>query len=281
VSTPFRIPFLFTRRNVQPPAELYVQQDDALIVDIWTTTGVNFEARARILTATGQIASLRTPILATGSVGFLQRFTLPLPEGCLLGASLYETINTDPYGTIFARLHLGTGLTVTPFTAQLLAADFVSGNYGPTYPTGRIVHPLEGPGFLHTIVGATPAAGAEISETAPLFVARRLRHITALLTTSAAPGNRTPSIQIQGAVGVGVFRSQFAFTNAQPPSTTQRYSLFPGAALSSFGGANSLSLPDHAFSAPLTWGTATNGLAATDTWTTVRYEVQDYLLADG
>lgn len=77
--------------------------------------------------------------------------------------------------------------------------------------------PSDGRGFLRTVTGANPAAGAEVLETVPAGVWWRLIAFSAVLVASAAVANRVP--RLVGDRGAATARSFFIQDDGTNPIT--------------------------------------------------------------
>jgi hypothetical protein len=275
-----RLPFLFTRRNVQPTTGLFVPEASVIQTQIYSTINNAYELRGRLLDSTGQIVYLRHPIQTLGSNGFAFISTFQLPEGFLQAAYLLDTsvLGNLRYGDAFGRIHLGVGNPSTNFAAQLLAADWITARYGPSFPAGRIIHPIETPGRIKQVIGSTPPAGSNFNEVTPLNVKRQLSSLTFVLQTSAAAGNRTINIGFQGD-GTN-YDNVFTFPTLQAPSTTIRYNLFTGANVTNAGTTTTMPLAGHLWEHLFAFNSLAGGLDVADQFSGVAYIVQDHFETD-
>lgn len=87
-----------------------------------------------------------------------------------------------------------------------VVGGYLSDDYSPSFPYGKIEGPLEGSGALRSILGSDPAAGVEISETVPTGARWRLRAMRAVLTTDITIASRYPEIVVDDGTTV-FFRS--------------------------------------------------------------------------
>ena len=87
-----------------------------------------------------------------------------------------------------ARVQRSTG---SPLLAlQDIVGGYVSDDFTPSFPYGKIEGPLEGQGMIRSITGTDPAAGAEISESVPAGARWILRGFVATLVTSGDVATR-------------------------------------------------------------------------------------------
>jgi len=89
-------------------------------------------------------------------------------------------------GECYVRVALRMGGVLV----DILTSGYVSDERGLWWPGGPLEHSLEGPGFLRSVLGTDPAAGAEISETVPTNTRWRLLAAIVTLVTDATVANR-------------------------------------------------------------------------------------------
>jgi hypothetical protein len=183
-----------TASEVQPPTPLYLQTEDSLLLLLSSPILQTYAGLALILRwlrPDGEVVSIRKPVSGAGSNAQLA-FTLG--EGFLLSATLSGLPTAPTYpGSTFATLVVQRDTPEAAIYSWVLFADYVTISHFPSWPFGRNVLSQEGPGRLRSIVGSTPAAGAEINEVVPSNVRWRLMAIRFLFTTSATVINRRVS----------------------------------------------------------------------------------------
>jgi hypothetical protein len=139
----------------------------------------------------------------------------------------------------------------------------------------------EGPGLIRSITGATPAAGAEISETVPAGARWELLAFHTSFVTSAGVANRNPRLIIDDGTNIYA-RSATATTIAASLSPTLSFAQGYGAPTSTASGEFQLSLP---IGLRLTAGhrlrTATISLQAADQYSAIQYLVREWRGLDG
>ncbi len=197
-------------KGVQPPAALFVTPDDALQLAIRNSlAGVSVQVVARVLRPRGDVTLVQYTF-APGTTRAVQITSQPLTYGYLISAVVYAIGATIPRrGQTYASLAvvkppIGGFLAATPLGGDYLtASNFVS------WPYGRVINPTEGPGVLLSITPATPAAGAEWSQTVPTGARWRIRGIRMNFVTSAAVATRQPQLLIADAgAGTVLFFNQ-------------------------------------------------------------------------
>lgn len=215
----------FARRNVSPPARHYVTQDDAVrFVCLNLALEIRLRLSVRVLRPTGEILMLsEDPVLPAGTDPLL--VTLQQGEGFLLSAAARTRTNSVRRGDVWSEIQLVRPIIGAQEAIHLLAADYIYGRLGPSWPEGGIHSSVAGPGRLVGQAQADPAAGAELVFTVP--GTRRWRFVAAYfeLTTSAAGGDRRVNLQVRDEVPLRV--SQFQGISTQPISTTHGYTLAP------------------------------------------------------
>jgi len=237
----------FKFQDISPPSPLYVQRDDVLQL-VGTTQlagGDILNVTARILLPlpqqTGQpgdppIDLSKAEVEGGQPIITIQR-ALPLPtpnvsvtlkiqlaEGYLLSVEAVGTSTSNRGLTFCAAAIIRNAVTAFNSPSETLFADYVFFTWGPTWPGGRILGSIEGPGFLSVQGITAPAAGADFTTTVPAGMRWRPITFSAVLTTSAVAANRQPEIIITNGVNTiwqcGVQASIVASTAASVTGTT-------------------------------------------------------------
>lgn len=168
--------------------------------------------------------TIQAPTIAQIVNGTITAGTAALPACQQLEIRLNVTTTGTATGTlqIFLEDSTDNGLTWN----DLVATNTVT--FGAAVSTQRfpLLANTDGPGLIRSITGATPGAGAEVSETVPAGARWSLLSIIWTLTTSATVANRFPDITIDDGAAV-YFR--VGPTIAAPASSTQIYNAFQGA----------------------------------------------------
>lgn len=125
-----------------------------------------------------------------------------LAEGWLLGLTVRATAGSPPAGSTWVLLELVRGSGSQAQLVQTLGYGFVTANKPYAWPLSANTDPFDGAGHLRLIVGATPAAGAEISETVPTGAQWELISFEADLTTAVAVANRVPVFTIDDGANI-------------------------------------------------------------------------------
>jgi hypothetical protein len=221
----------FAVLNVPPPAELYVDDDDALVVQAASSqTAEAVTVNVRLLLPDGRLEDNQF-IVRPANTRAVTRVVFPLSQGFMLSASAVAAV-AFTRGQTFARIYLQRGASGSGQPGQSLFADYVTTQVAAAYPNGRLLSPTEGPGYVYTIASSVPGAGNDWSLGVPVNARWRIRAIQATLVTSAAVANRQVSIQVINAAGVSM---KGGALTAQAASLTVSYT---GMGIAPFVAAN-------------------------------------------
>jgi len=261
----------FITGNIPAPTGLYVTDNDFLrIVSQTTLNSQPFTVSYRLIVADSGDISVGQTLFTPPSDGSVQVFNIPLTEGFLLGVSITSAAGaSNPRGSCFISLQLGTGSTASPQAVQILCQDYISLNYGIAWPGGAIRNSLDPHGLITFFTAANPGAGADFSFAVTPAMRFKLLALTAQLTTSAAAGNRSPALRLRSGVTDIV---RFGPNGVQAPSTSVFWTMTPGAAQPAVtGGVGGIIAPDEVWlsnaNGPKTLLSSTSGLDAADVWT--------------
>ena len=268
----------FETSGFAPPTALYVQPEDFLNIYINADTLLlnSFSVNVRMLLPSGQIVigqySIPTVAAGTGN-----NYSLSLPECFLLSVSV-DFMNTSLFtGRAWASIRLGRIKAVFAQTGQLLAAGYVTPNYSVAFPGSNVTSVGAGAGWIHSITGSTPGAGADISETVPAGIRWRIISFVATLVTSVAVANRAPILQITD----GTHTTYYGATpTIQGAGVSWAYTFGPGMQqIAGTQGVTGLPCPDGL---KLGGGsqikTLTNSLQAADQWSAPQYVVEQWVM---
>lgn len=212
-------PVTFTRRNLQPPSELYITPDDLVSV----TANSSFPAmvltvQSRILDLSGVVRhssqAMRPPSDRT-RIGV----ELLLGEGFLLGLAFILEVAGVRRGQCFVTAAVNSsragGVPVIPLVSGYLDDNSLLG-----WPPYSLRSQAEEPGLMRTIVGTNPAAGAEISESVPTDARWRLVGTRFQLVTDGTVINRRVQVSIDDGVNVQLHTGA---TDVQVAGETKTY----------------------------------------------------------
>jgi hypothetical protein len=304
-SIPNIVSFLFNQ--VAPPSNVYLQRDDVVLVSgVSSAAGESITVQGRLLlpyaVAAGQPDQGRgpgeagAPIIGPGIIVPFQntfalgtglnsaKLVIAQTEGYLLSMSVFANQATQR-GQTFVRAWLNRGAQniISPNAYYLLFADYCTTIGAVGYPIGRVINPVEGPGFIQQYAPSNPAAGADFSVSSSPTGRIRLQTLLAKLVTSATAGNRVVGFTMAMSSPAGVaFRIQD--TNPIAASTTVFYNLVQGSNLVRGGGAIGTEV-DIVLPAPTPWvgrtsitlASVTQGLLAGDQWSNIILETEEWM----
>lgn len=238
--------------RVGPPSTLYVQRDDVLLLGFNTLMAAGDSAvyLGRLLLATPDVGGQpdAPPIEQIVSPGgaatqtikpinvVLNRATpgvvtlrVPLAEGYLLSIS-GQSQNAVTRGQTIAFAWLVRGVGPIGPTSQVLFQDYTSLGNIPSWPGGRNLGPIEGPGWISSVQQANPAAGVDWILTVPATEHRHLITLNADLAVANSGAARPIEIIVDDGVNVLArmagniaapinATSHVNFSNAGTPST--------------------------------------------------------------
>jgi hypothetical protein len=175
----------------------------------------------------------------------------------------------------FAAISLLRGAVSTDPVSETLFSGYCNSNYGIGYPERGIERRSDGFGSVRTIIGTTPAAGAEITETTPTNAMWQLMLFSNTFTTSAAGGNRSLQYIIDDGANE-LYRISTVVNEG--PSLTFKNQLSPNGINIGDVGNNSLdALPIPLIMMPgYRVRTLTSGIQAGDQYSAVHYQVKEW-----
>lgn len=200
----------------------------------------------------------------------------PLEEGIVLCLQVVAIAGALTQGQCFVRVELIQGREGGTVSLGTIAQDYVTDTIALAYPGSVIDSPLIGPGWLHSVNQAAPAAGADITITVPANTRWRVISGLASLVTSAVVANRTVQLLMDdGATNY----ARASATVAQTATLTQFYELI-GITLQGNNLGSVLYVPGPA-GAILPAGhrikTLTIGLDVGDQWSATELLVEEWL----
>lgn len=264
--------------DVDPQNGIYISPEDSLYVVLWpSVSNVTITVNLRIVRPDGAIMISRYDVVTAGTRS-PQASVLPLGEGFVLSATINAfASNNLRRGQCYAVLmYLRGQITSTTQFTQTLCAGYVTALDPLFYPFGKVGSAFEARGSIRSIVGTTPAAGADIVETVPTGAVWRLIAFNYAITTSSTAGSRTLGLQVDD--GTNVFLS--LQSNFQPAANaTFNYSW--GAGLPSFILGNPGSIEPLPVELYLPAGfrirTLSTVIASNDQYTSPKYLVEEWM----
>jgi hypothetical protein len=180
----------------------YMKIDDNLRITSYNAlASVRLEVRYRFVDCDGKIGA-NQEAQAPNTDRTAKSTIFVTPEGWLLGGEVFVSGAAPLVGQTYVVIEIVRGLGSSALPLQVIAAGYVSAKQPLPFPGTQITSTLDGGGALRSITGATPAAGAEISETVPTGARWELLSFFATLTTSATVANRGPGLVFDDGVNV-------------------------------------------------------------------------------
>lgn len=260
------------------PHALYVTGEDQLRLTVLNAlAGVTVTVRGRFEDLEGRVTPFSTA-LVPASDRTASSVTVRLGTGWLLSANAIVTVGAPLTGQTFALLSLIRGEGTAAIELATLATAYITTAQRAGYPGSPIVSSLDGGGAIRSIAGATPAAGAEISETVPTGARWEVLAFKTDFLASGVAGNRIPHLLFDD--GANVYASlglNNTITAGQLRTMTWAQGL-PTVFVATSDRAMSSLPTNNRLAAGHRIRTASS-LDAADTYLAVRYVVREWLEA--
>lgn len=264
-------------RVIASPFQFYLDGNDNIRVEGWNTcAGATLEVQGRAINELGETQAFNMVLPLTADRVRNRRDFAPV-RGYILNL-VVVALDAEPcIGQTFARVTIIRGLSGATIVLGVLLQGYVTSQQGLGWPGSPIEHSFAAGGYIRTIAGTTPGAGADISETVPAGARWELVRLYSWLTTSVVVGDRTVTIALSSPA-ITTFRS--SATNSQPGAFVRNYTwgqnLPPH--IDNTNLAQDSSLPALTFLlAGERFTTAINNRNAGDQWGQVNYVVREWL----
>lgn len=261
------------------PGAFFCDGNYSLAINSWNAlAGVAITVRVRWLTADGRLTD--SDFQHTPNTNRTKATTVvPLGVGFALNVMVFASTGAPLRGQTFIQIQLVRGLTGVLLPVATLLQDYVTAVQAVAWPGSPIRSSIEGGGFPRTIVGAAPAAGANINEAVPTGARWLLRSFFSNLVTSAVVANRVIQLAAFNGANVKAFSPS---TVNQVASKNWAYSWSQGLVLATRADNNAYAIP-WIMNLPLLAGetlqTQTSGIDAGDQWSAPNYAVEELLEA--
>lgn len=202
---------LLLTHHIKPDYGFYIQSDDRLAcVVLSSVASLVVRFSGYYLSAKGEVNEYAIDVSPTSDRAATSQIQ-SIGEGFILSCRTSLVSGNANRGQCYVRagIQRNTGTPVLPL-ARLLAG-YLTDDYTPSFPFGKIEGPLEGPGIIRVITGTDPAAGAEISETVPTGARWRLFSVRTTFVTDATVANRLETLTLDD--GTTIFFRSGTFTN--------------------------------------------------------------------
>jgi hypothetical protein len=283
--------------DVDPPSPLYIQRDDHLFLTMRSSiAGAAVQITGGILLApfprggqpdqavaqqdvaapaSSQIIEPISATLTNVAAYSATTATLALTEGYLLRLGVQGS-NTTQRGRTFVTAEIFRNPASGGFVAQLLFADYVANGQFVTWPNGRVLTPIEGPGWKHSLQVANPGAGVDWALTMNANQRERIESLNAVYTASAVVANRQVQFIVDdGANVMGVFNASANIVASATVNVTGTTGSFQAGVITT---DVQITLPSPLILEP-GWRlrALTVGKDAGDTWTAIWLNVEEWL----
>lgn len=283
--------------GMDPPVGLYVQPDDTIemaAVSNQANDAVGFRVRFLHVSlptpgqpdaSPPQEVPLKHPIAPyIGIYDFSVALPTPrtfvtiqrqLGEGFILSVFAFSSVATTR-GQAFARAAVLRGIAPTTTHNLQLVSDYTDNHTAIGWPFWPQRHFLEGPGWLHSLQQANPAAGADWTLTVAAGQRLRIESFCATFTASAAAANRQVEVIIDDGANV------YWRTSSAVNITAGQVVAFCGTTTNAPAGLittdNSVVIPPTiALPSGHRIRTATTAIQAGDQWSAIWFGVEEWL----
>jgi hypothetical protein len=163
---------------------LFTGEDNLRVVIINAKVGVVVQLDGRRIPAGGSSPEPFSQTFTPTADRLPNTFNFALGEGFLLNCSLVVVAGAPLVGQTYCMLQVIRGLTGATIVLGCLLGGSVTAMQHLAYPGSPIEASTAGEPFVRSIIGATPAAGAEISETVPVGARWELLSLNAFLLST-------------------------------------------------------------------------------------------------
>jgi hypothetical protein len=179
----------FLNKAVQPPSQVYVSTNDVLVIACASSQALEtITVSYRLLRFDGRVIMGQFVVPIT-----LARIPITqnevLTEGFLLSLSCKASMATTR-GQTFVRAFITDPALGAGQPSYMLMADYVTTQMAPAHPNGRVLSPVEGPGFLTGYQAAAVGPGTEIQINSPSNTRWRIITCRGILRCSGVVANR-------------------------------------------------------------------------------------------
>lgn len=253
-------------RVIASPFQFYLDGADNIRLEGWNTcVGAVLQVQGRAIDNEGNTQAFNMVLPLTADRLVTREDFSPV-RGYILNLVAVVIEATPCIGQTFARVSIIRGFTGATIVLGVLLQGYVTSQQGLGWPGSPIELSVDGGGYVRQVVGTTPAAGAQISETVPAGARWQILRLYSFLITDATAGNRFPRLDFFQA-GLGTFRGMQP--TPQGPSVTANYTWAPNLPIAAdvANGVYMQPIPDEGV---LLEGdvlsTAVSGMAAGDQW---------------
>lgn len=258
------------------PGGVYLSNDEHVrLVAYSSAAGVRLALEGRLVAPDGSVNAIRNELAPT-SDRLASTVIANAREGWLLHGQVRVLSGTPKLGQLFARVEVVRGRTGDVIPLATLAQGYLAELSNLPWPHRFNAALGETRGYMRSVTGSDPAAGAEVSETVPTGAVWRLVAFRATLVTDATVANRRVNLTIDDGTNTLLLK---------PPGADQAASLTyiyqadaNGAAAALLSTTQALPLPPDLFlRAGFRIRTATNSIQAGDNWAAPQLLVEEWI----
>lgn len=172
------------------PSGIYLRQHDGIRLTAYSSVAsLVVELRYLLLNEDGNLISGAISLAPTSDRAATST-TQHVGGGFLISAAVVLASGSAKRGQCYVKAQVVVGQGAAAVAYNTIVSEYVSTTFQPSYPGTPVRGALEGPGYLRSVTGTDPAAGAEVTEAVPTGARWRLISLKVLLTASAQAANR-------------------------------------------------------------------------------------------
>ena len=256
---------------------VYVVAGMSLVVSVMNAAaGVTLKVTGRTLAVGDTKPSPLERLLVPATDRSVSTATIPLTDGWLINAEVSVSAGSPLTGQCYARLSINQGTTTLGPELWSLQAGYATAKKPVSYPGALWQDSLDGGGALRSIVGTTPAAGAEILETVPTGARWELIALAARFVAGGAAANRFFSLTLDDGTANPFARLPCNATATTAGQTVLDSWIQGGPNVTAQTGFNGALPVGNRLPAAGRIRTVTTGIQAADQWDQVQYLVKDW-----
>lgn len=174
------------REGIALPFQFIFSGEDGLRLFVSNVVpNLTVRVSARWLESGSQEVQALTYDYAVNATGEDNFFHIPLGRGVLLNVVVLPLTQIVARGQCYVRIDVERGQNAHVLIGTLLAG-YIDSSGGRAWPGSPLESSVEGPGYVHRVAGAVPAAGADAFVTMPVLSRWKVRSAQGVLVASAA-----------------------------------------------------------------------------------------------
>lgn len=264
-------------RLLPSPSQFYLTGEDRLrVVSVNSLAGVSLKVQWRTAITSGEIVPSsvdHTP----NSDRTVKAQDYELGTGSLLNVTVFASAGSPLIGQSYVMVQIIRGDSPAAIVLGTILAGYITATQALGFPGSSIVSSTEGEPYARVIQGATPAAGALITEAVPTGARWELTNWNFRLQASALAANRVPYFQ---AMAGALVIATTVHSTAVVAGELWDFTCGPNLAYlhSTTAGRAQLPLPQRlVVPSGATFSTGASNLQANDQLSNVAYVVREWL----